>query len=389
VILTSLARVQLVLRDFCRVMSAIALLLSSCSGSQSASVQTTAASTIYVRTDNNATTVWAPRERLAARIADTAGVEATFAADAWTSASIDIVTAATRDLSTGEPHLVHEVRKEVTAGAYYEVGKATLSGGYRYSTENDYWSNGGVGTLALDLASNNTTLVFSAFGSKDLVGRAGDVHWREPQSSLGGRVSLTQVLDAKSLLQVSWETMHVSGYQASPYRFVAIGGAGTCASLAPLCLPESVPDERIRSAGVARVRRALGAAVSAGIEYRFYIDDWGLYSHTIAPDLHWLITEHGTLSLTYRYYTQSDADFYRPRYLVPPSLGYLTRDRELSALYSNRLGLGYSQEFPLSEAASLSLGARAGIARFIYLAFVGLRSVDALEATLMLSLDFR
>jgi len=59
---------------------------------------------------------------------------------------------------------VHEVRKEVTAGAYYEFGVATLSGGYRYSTENDYWSNGGVGNLTLDLFSKNTTLVFSGFG---------------------------------------------------------------------------------------------------------------------------------------------------------------------------------------------------------------------------------
>jgi hypothetical protein len=351
-------------------------------------VKTTSASTLYVRGDTNATTVWSPRQRVSARFADTAGIDATFAVDAWTSASIDIVTSATRDLKTGAPHEIHEVRKEVTAGAYYEFGNATLSGGYRYSTENDYWSNGGVLNLALDFASKNTTLMLSGFGSKDQVGRAGDHYWRAPQNSVGGRLSLTQVLDKSSLLQISWETTHVAGYQESPYRFVAIGDAGTCRSLAPNCVPEQVPDERFRSAVVARVRRALGDKVSLGAEYRFYFDNWGLYSHTLSPDLQWLVTARGTLSFSYRYYTQSQADFYRPRYFTPPSSGYLTRDRELSALYSNRIGLGFVQAFDVGESTVMTLGLRMGVTRFKYLAFVGLHSVDALEATALLSLDF-
>jgi hypothetical protein len=364
---------------------------AGCGGNSA--VKTTSASTLYVRTDTNATTVWAPRQRLAARIADTAGLEATVSIDAWTSASVDIVTSATRNLTTGAPHVVEEIRKEVTGGAYYELGIATLSGGYRYSAENDYWSHGGVGNLALDLAEKNTTLVFSAFGSADQVGRSGDPYWRAPQSSIGGRASLTQVLDTKSLMQVTWESTHVAGYQASPYRFVAIGGNGTCRGTSPsqptpLCIPEYVPDARWRSAAVLRARRALGTKVSIGLEYRFYFDDWGLLSHTLSPDIQVLVTEHGTLSFSYRYYTQDEADFYRPRYLTSPPLGYATRDRELSALYSNRLGLGFTQEFQVSSATVLSLGARLGVTRFKYLAFVGLKQVDALEATGLLSLDF-
>jgi hypothetical protein len=189
-------------------------------------------------------------------------------------------------------------------------------------------------------------------------------------------------------LQLSWETTRIVGYQASPYRYVAIGGTGTCRSTASLCLPEVVPDQRYRSAAVVRGRRALGNKVSLGLEYRFYFDDWGLLSHTLSPDLAWLVSEHGTITLSYRYYTQGEADFYRPRYLTAPRLGYITRDRELSALYSNRVGLGFSYEFQLSDAASLVFGARVGLTRFRYLAFVGLRQVDALEATALLSLDF-
>lgn len=350
----------------------------------------TVSAALYARADTNATTVWAPRTRFAGRAGDSFGVEATLAMDAWTGASIDVVTAATE--------AIFEIRKEVTAGAYYEFPNVTVGGGYRYSTENDYWSHGGVGNLTFDLASNNTTIALAAFGSSDTVGRAGDPHFREPQSSLGGRLSLTQVVDRNSLVQLSWETTRIQGYQASPYRFVAIGNDGTCAGIptsrrpaADGCGPELVPDERFRHAAVARYRRALGDHFSAGLEYRYYFDSWGVASHTIMPDVAWVIADHDTLSVDYRYYTQGEANFYEERYLDPSAaLGYRTRDRELSALYANRIGMRYLHEFELANGDLLfSTALRGSVTRFRYLAFVGLESVDAVEGTLLLSLDWR
>jgi hypothetical protein len=344
---------------------------------------TTAASALYSRADTNATTVWAPRLRFAGKLGDSATLETAVAMDSWTGASVDVTTAAT--------HAIHEVRTEITAGGSYQLGKATLGGGYRYSTENDYWSNGGVGTLAVDLADKNTNIAASGFGSRDTVGRSGDPGFRELQSTGGGRLALTQILDANSLMQLSWETTHVGGYQAGPYRFVAIGGLGTCSSLAPLCVPESVPDQRFRHAAVARAKRALGDHVSVGLEYRFYFDSWGVRSQTVSPTLNWVISDVDTMSLGYRYYTQSQADFYRPRYLDPAGeLSYVTRDRELSALYSNRVNAWYEHDFEFTEGDTvLTAMLRGGLTRYNYLAFVGLTQVDAVEATFLLSLDFR
>jgi hypothetical protein len=344
---------------------------------------TTASSALYARTDSNATTVWSPRMRVAGSIGEAAGVEAAVALDAWTGASVDVTTAATK--------AIQEVRKEVTAGAHYTFSDLTISGGYRYSNEPDYWSHGGIGTFALDLANHNTTLALALFGNRDEVGRAGDPSFKKPQGALGARLSLTQVIDTQSLIQLSWETTRVNGFQASPYRYVAIGGQGTCASSAPLCLPEHAPDERLRHAAVVRGRRALGRHVSVGLEYRFYFDDWGLRSQTVAPDLAFLVVEHGTLSLGYRYYTQNEADFYKPRYLLASDANhYVTRDRELSAMYANRLSLGYKHDFELGTGGCvLSSALRTGITRYKYLAFVGLERVDALEGTVLLSLDWR
>lgn len=342
---------------------------------------TSATSTLYARTDTNATTVWSPRVRVAGAVGDALTVESTYGLDAWTGASIDVVTAATK--------AIHEVRHEVGGGVAYDFGDVSASGAYRYSTEPDYTSHGAVGHLSLDLAQNNTTLDLSGFGGRDTVGRAGDPLFSELQRSFGGRFSLTQLLDRQTLLQLSWETTRVLGYQASPYRYVALGGSGTCASLAPFCLSETVPDARTRQALVARVRRALGSIASLGLVYRYYFDDWGIQSQTISPDVALLIGDHGTLSFSYRYYTQSQADFYQPRYLDPnPQHGYLTRDRELSALYAHRLGASYQHELPVGKQTILSLALRAGGTYYRYLAFVGLTHVEALELTGLLGLRF-
>jgi Protein of unknown function (DUF3570) len=365
------------------------LMFLGCANANTVGV-TTAASALYSRTDSNRTTVWSPRLRVAGKVGESLGVETAIAVDAWTGASVDVTTAATK--------AIHEVRKEVNAGGYYALPHVTVGGGYRYSTENDYWSNGGVGTLTFDMADKNTTLVLAGFGSHDIVGRSHDRGFKEPQTSAGGRVTLTQVLDASTLAQLSWETTHVNGYQASPYRFVAVGGIGVCrgspsssTKAVDGCGPELVPTERYRNAASARGRRAFGDHVSVGLEYRLYFDNWGVRSHTIMPDVALLLSDHDTLVFDYRYYTQGAADFYKPRYLSPSdALGYRTRDRELSALYSNRVGLRYQHGFEFADGARvLTTALRWSVTRYRYLAFVGLSSVDALEATLLISLDWR
>jgi hypothetical protein len=142
---------------------------------------------------------------------------------------------------------------------------------------------------------------------------------------------------------------------------------------------------------VARLKRALGDHASAGVEYRFYFDNWGVHSQTISPTLTFPFSDNDTFSLGYRYYTQSQADFYRPRYLDPSGqLSFVTRDRELSALYSNRVNGWYEHDFEFGDGDTvLTAMLRTGLTRYHYLAFVGLTQVDAVEATFLLSLDFR
>src|SRR4051794_19393662 len=65
-------------------------LASSSCGPEKNAALASVSSTLYARSDTNATTVWSPRQRLAGKLGDSAGAEAALAIDSWTGASIDI-----------------------------------------------------------------------------------------------------------------------------------------------------------------------------------------------------------------------------------------------------------------------------------------------------------
>lgn len=341
---------------------------------------TKAASSVFVRTDSDRTTIVTPKVDLGADVSESTSVELGYEIDAWTGASVDVVTAATGAIT--------EVRNEVDAGVGHRHGDLQLSAGYRFSTETDYTSHGLVLGSRLELGRNNTTLGLDLLGSSDVVGRAGDPLFEQTLWSAGARASLAQVIDPKTIAEVVWETTRLDGFQASPYRFVAIGGDGSCATTAPFCVPEQVPEVRYRNAAFLRARRALAERWSAGLETRFYFDNWGVRSLVIQPELAWRPVKEAVVALRYRYYTQDEASFYRPRYFDSMGVdGYATRDRKLSTFFTHEIGASYLQRFALCGDRVLVGGARVGGSRIEYRAFVGLDHVWALETTLLLGLE--
>lgn len=340
-------------------------------------VETRAA--VDVRTDSDHTTVVAPRARVRVHASPRTQVDVTYAADAWTSASVDIRTAATG--------VVRELRNEGTAGVSHARGRGRFGVSYRLSHEPDYLANGVSGGGELDLADRTITLSLRLAGSYDVVGRAGDSLFKAPLLAGGALLGAAFVLTRTTLLQLTYELRGALGYQASPYRFVGVGGDGSCLDPAAVCLPETHPDRRSRHALGARVRQALGKHLSLGAGYRHYLDSWKLRSHTIAADLSAAPTPRGLLSLEYRGYFQSGAYFYRARYLGPPSTGYVTRDRELSSMFTHRLALAAHQRWALRR-GGVEVGGRVGGTLLGYDEFVGLDRVRALELTLLFGGEF-
>ncbi|HJL35612.1 MAG TPA: DUF3570 domain-containing protein, partial [Polyangiaceae bacterium LLY-WYZ-15_(1-7)] len=331
---------------------------------------------LYVRADTDDITVVSPKLRANVRLGDRTTVGAGYAADIWTGASIDVRTAATRP--------IREQRDELTAHLAHELDDVTLGASYRFSHEGDYDSHGGALDATWRFAEGNATVRARLLAAQDVVGRAGDPDFERRLGTLGAHLVYTQNVDRLTLLQLAYELTRREGYQASPYRFVGIGGDGSCAGTAQLCVAEAHPGLRMRNAAVARFRRAFGERFSFGAAYRFYGDDWGLFGHTITAQLGVLPGERDLVTLRARFHGQDAASFYRARYEERPGerLRYVTRDRELGALFTTRVQLAWERTLDLTDAGpELQLTLAAAGTHLRYRDFVGLDQVWAVELT--------
>jgi hypothetical protein len=340
-----------------------------------------ASTAVFVRDDTDQTLVVSPRARVSKHLAERTSVDVSYAADIWTSASVDIRASASKPVT--------EQRNELDFAGSQELDDITLGASYRYSSENDYESHGGSLSSSFDFASKSSTLALNAYIFQDSVGRSGDPNFDRGLFTIGARTSFTQVLDTSTLAQATYEIAHLDGYQASPYRFVGVGGTGFGCEGAYLCLPEHEPSQRTRHAFAALLRRGFGNVLSLGANYRFIVDDWGLTSHTLAAQLGLLPAANTLLTLRYRFYVQSGVRFYAAVYHEPPDPEtFTTRDREQSPMHDHRIGLDLQQKVPLGNGdVRLSINAGVGLDFYSYDDFVGLESVTAYELTLAFGLE--
>ncbi len=335
----------------------------------------------YYRGDTDSTVVVTPRIGANLKIGSATTVDASYSADIWSSASIDIRTAATGRIT--------EQRDQITAAVTHEFLGWTLGASYYFSGENDYLSNGLTLFSTQSAAGGSATFEQSVSFLFDQVGRAGDPNFNENVAMGTGRFVYSQALNPDAIIQVAYEGSYRNGYQASPYRFVGFGGDGLCNGTAVFCLSESHPNTRFRNAAVVDSRIALSDNTSLGLGYRFYIDSWGILSHTGIVQAAWLVSDVTSLTLRYRFYTQGAAYFYQARYLeADADLDYFTRDRENGGLYANRLAVGYERLFDLDRIdAVLRMALAVGGTVLTYRDFVGLDEVYAIDTTLAFTLE--
>jgi hypothetical protein len=343
---------------------------------------------VFVRTDSDHTVVVSPRIHLNQSITEDTKVDLTYAADVWTSASVDIRASASLPVT--------EQRDELDVGVTHAFEDLTVSAGYRYSIENDYVSYGATGSASVDLAQHNSTLAIAGYLFGDTVGRSGAPQIARRLVTAGARLSFTQVLGAATLAQLTYEFGQLDGYQASPYRWVGFGGTGFGCQVRPgqapntfSCLPEHEPDNRRRQAFALVLRHGLLDTLSVGGSYRGYFDTWGLVSHTFGVQLGWSLGPDSLITLRYRYYWQSGVDFYRAVYSTASSRGiFTTRDREQSPMQDQHAGIELEQKIALDDdRAKLAFRLSVGGDLYSYSAFVGLQQVTALEASFAVSLE--
>jgi hypothetical protein len=105
---------------------------------------------------------------------------------------------------------------------------------------------------------------------------------------------------------------------------------------------EQLPDTRFKLAVGTRLHYYINESLSLRSFYRYYYDDWGITSHTASLEVPYKISRRFTLYPSYRFYTQSAADYFAPYNQHLSTDAFYTSDYDLSDYRANQLGLGLS-----------------------------------------------
>ncbi|MBR9855324.1 MAG: DUF3570 domain-containing protein [Algicola sp.] len=127
---------------------------------------------------------------------------------------------------------------------------------------------------------------------------------------------------------------------------------------------ERLPDSRFKIPVGGRLNYYLNDLVILRSYYRFYWDDWGISSHTASLEAPFKLTDKFTLYPSYRYYTQTAADYFYPKEQALSTFGYYTSDYDLSNYNAHQYGIGLQYKDIFTSARVLDFGLKTINLRF-------------------------
>ena len=211
------------------------------------------------------------------------------------------------------------------------------SAGVSFSKEYDYVHIGANAGLSRDFNKRNTTVSLGFAVSKDDiesvggtpiplasmldVGDLSNKRGDDTKDVVDLLLGVTQVINRNLLVQVNYSYSDSSGYLSDPYKVLSVVDAVTGDTLTRTPTPgvdgpsheflyEGRPQDRIKQSVYTQAKYYMSGKV-LDLSYRYMSDDWEIDSHTIDARLKFPIGDRSYLEPHVRYYTQSEAEFYR------------------------------------------------------------------------------
>jgi hypothetical protein len=244
----------------------------------------------------------------------------------------------------------------------------TVNAGISASDEWDYFHIGGNLGLSRDFNKRNTTVsagVAFARDTLDPVGGApiplatmldvGDLSNKmgdQDKDVVDILLGVTQVVNQNLLVQFNYSYSDSSGYLNDPYKIISIVDPITGDTIENTPAPgidgpshvyvfESRPDERAKHSFYGQSKYYWDGRV-VDVSYRYMTDDWEIDSHTIDAKLRIPIGDRSYLEPHVRFYSQSEAEFYRASLVDGEALpAYATSDYRLGDFDAITAGIKY------------------------------------------------
>lgn len=177
-------------------------------------------------------------------------------------------------------------------------------------------------------------------------------------------LSFSQILNKRLQASIFLDAIYQEGLLATPYHRIYFADRpnyyiGTPGDIPKYTSPqntgvyrladdiERLPSTRVKIPVGTRINYYLNETLKLRTYYRYYLDDWGINSHTASIEIPVRLSQSFTITPIYRYYTQTAADYFAPFEGHLSSDEFYTSDYDLSAFHSNQFGVGltYSDIF--------------------------------------------
>ncbi len=248
----------------------------------------------------------------------------------------------------------------ISAQAYIDAWRP------RYPTELDSYLEAG-GSLTngffrtIDILNQNGAII-------DKTGNNGDI-WSpvegfelikdKGRNTYSASISFSQILSKNAQISLFFDIVQQQGWLANPMQRVYFADkpnyfVGNAADIDNYTSStntkvfqladdiERLPNTRFKFPIGMRLNYFINEVISLRTYYRYYSDDWGVISHTARVELPVKISSKFTLYPSYRYYTQTQADYFAPFDTHLSTDEFYTSDYDLSAFNADEYGFGIS-----------------------------------------------
>lgn len=153
------------------------------------------------------------------------------------------------------------------------------------------------------------------------------------RNSYSGIITFSQVLTKRAQLSVSSELIYMNGLLSTPFHRVYFADTNNHDI-------ERLPNSRLKLPLSIRFNYFPIDNLVLRSSYRYYWDDFGIQAHTIELEMPIKIKSIWTIAPFYRYHQQTASDHFAAYGVHQSSTDFYTSDYDLSALNSNKFGIG-------------------------------------------------
>lgn len=170
-------------------------------------------------------------------------------------------------------------------------------------------------------------------------------------------LSLSQILSKRAQISIFSDITYQKGWLSNPMQRVYFSDIdnfyiGNASSIDNYTSPsntdvfqladdiERLPHSRLKIPIGVRLNYYINEFLVARTYYRYYSDDWGIMSNTFNIELPIKLGNKFTLYPNYRFYNQTESDYFAPFEAHLSTEEYYTSDYDLSKFTSNQFGIG-------------------------------------------------